>query len=135
MDFIKGLSRTSRYHDSIMVVVDKITKDTQLIPMKSVHKAAKVVEIYMQKIARILEVRNEIILDRDPKFTSNFWTCLLKGFKTALNFSKTYHPKSNRKTERVHQLIEDMLRMYAMDKPSKWEEQIHLVDCFYYNGY
>jgi hypothetical protein len=38
-------------------------------------------------------------------------------------------------TERVNQVIEDMLRMYVMDKPSKWEEYLHLVEFAYNNGY
>jgi hypothetical protein len=39
------------------------------------------------------------------------------------------------KTERVNQVIEDMLRMYVMDKPSKWEDYLHLVEFAYNNGY
>jgi hypothetical protein len=32
-------------------------------------------------------------------------------------------------------VIEDMMRMYVMDKPSKWEDCVHLVGCYYNNGY
>jgi hypothetical protein len=32
-------------------------------------------------------------------------------------------------------VIEDMLRMYVMDKPSKWEDCLHLVEFDYNNGY
>ena len=38
-------------------------------------------------------------------------------------------------TRRTNQIIEDMLRMYVMDKPSKWEYYLHLVDFSYNNGY
>ena len=58
--------------------------------------------------------------DGDPKFTSNFWKGVFKGFITNLNFSTTYHPELDGKTKRVNQVIEDMIRMYVMDKPSKW---------------
>jgi hypothetical protein len=75
------------------------------------------------------------VSDRDPKFTSNFWKGLFNGFGTNLNFSTTYHPESDGKTERVNQVIEDMMRMYVMDKPSKWEDCLHLVDFSYNNGY
>jgi hypothetical protein len=37
--------------------------------------------------------------------------------------------------QRVNQVIEDMLRMYVMDKPSKWEDYLHLVEFSYNNGY
>ena len=36
--------------------------------------------------------------------------------------------------ERVNKVVEDMLRMYVMDKPSKWEEYLHLVEFAYNNG-
>ena len=37
MDFITGLPTTSRQHDSIMVVVDKLTKAAHFIPVKSTY--------------------------------------------------------------------------------------------------
>ena len=38
MDFITGLPRTGKLHDSIMVVVDKLTKAAHFIPLKTTHK-------------------------------------------------------------------------------------------------
>jgi hypothetical protein len=35
----------------------------------------------------------------------------------------------------VNRIIEDMLRMYVMDKASKWEDYLHLVEFAYNNGY
>jgi len=64
-----------------------------------------------------------------------FWKCLFKGFKINLNFNTTYHPKTDGKPERVNQVIEDMLRMYVMEKPYKWEYFLHLVEFSYNNGY
>ena len=50
MDFIKGLPRTGKQHDSIMVVVDKLTKDAHFIPLKTTHKEGNVVDIYMREV-------------------------------------------------------------------------------------
>jgi hypothetical protein len=76
-----------------------------------------------------------IVSDRDPKFTSNFWKGLFKGFRRNLNFSTAYHPESDGQIERVNRVIEDILRMYVMDEPSKWEDYLHLVEFAYNNGY
>jgi hypothetical protein len=76
-----------------------------------------------------------IVSDRDTKFTSNFWRGLFKGFGTNLNFSIAYHPQTDGQIERVNQIIEDMLRMYVMDNPSKWKDYLHLVEFSYNNGY
>jgi hypothetical protein len=50
MDFITGLPRTGKQHDSIMVVVDKLTKDALFIPLKTTHKAANIADIFMREI-------------------------------------------------------------------------------------
>jgi hypothetical protein len=135
MDFITKLPRTNKQHDSIMVVVDKLTKAAHFIPVKLTHKETNIVDVYMREIARLHGIPKTIVSDRDPKFTSNFWKGLFNGFGTNLNFSTTYHPESDGQTERVNQVIEDMLRMYVMDKPSKWEDYLHLVEFSYNNGY
>jgi hypothetical protein len=75
------------------------------------------------------------VSDRAPKFTLKFWKGLFKGFRTNLNFSTAYHPESDGKTERVNQVIKYMIRMYVLDKPSKWEDYLHLVEFSYNNGY
>jgi hypothetical protein len=111
MDFITGLPRKRKQHDAIMVVVDKLTKVAHFIPLKTTHKSTNVVDIYMMEVAQLHGIPNTIVSDRDPKFTSKFWRGLFKGFRTNLNFSTTYHPESDGQTERVNQVIEDMLMM------------------------
>ena len=67
---------TTRQHDSIMVVVDKLTKSTHFMPFKSTHKTYEIVKIFMKEIFRLNGLPKAIISDRDTKFTFNF----LKGF-------------------------------------------------------
>jgi hypothetical protein len=135
MDFITGLPRIGKLHDSIMVVVEKIMKDAHFIPLKTTHKATKVVDIFMKEVARLHEIPKIIVSNRDTKFTSNLWKGLFKGFRTNMNFSTAYHCEFGGQTERVNRMIEDILRMYVMEKPSKWEDYLHLVEFAYSNGY
>jgi hypothetical protein len=72
IDIITGLPRIGKHHDSIMVVVDKLTKAAHFIPLKTTHKAANVVDIYMREVARLHGIPKTIVSDRDPKFTSKF---------------------------------------------------------------
>jgi hypothetical protein len=51
MDFITGLPRTNKKHDSIMVVVDNLTKVAHFIPLKTTHKEVNVFDIYMREVA------------------------------------------------------------------------------------
>jgi hypothetical protein len=80
MDFITMLPMTSEQHNSIMVVVEKLTKDAHFVPVKSMHKATDIAEIYMREIAKLHGMPKEIVSDIDPKFTSNSWKGLFKGF-------------------------------------------------------
>ena len=48
IDFVTKYSMTRKQHDSIMVVVGKLTNDPHFIPIKSTQKAANIEEIYMK---------------------------------------------------------------------------------------
>jgi hypothetical protein len=80
MDFITKLPKTTKQHDSIMVVVDKLTKVSHFIPVKSTHKAANIDDISLREIYRIHGVPKTIVSKRDSKFTSNCWKRIFKGF-------------------------------------------------------
>ena len=80
-------------------------------------------------------IPRKIISDRDSIFTSSFWRELQGAVGTKLNLSTTYHPQTDGQTERVNQVLEDMLRMYVMDNQVKWEEYLHLVEFAYNNGH
>jgi transposase InsO family protein len=64
----------------------------------------------------------KIISDRDSRFTSRFWTSLQSALGIQLNLSTTYHPETDGQTERVNQVMEDMLRMYVMDNQVQWDK-------------
>jgi hypothetical protein len=117
MDFITKLPRKIKQHDFIMVVVDKLTKAAHFIPVKLTDKETNIDDVYMREIDRLHGIPKTIVSDKVLKSTSKFWKKLFNGFGTNLNFSTTYHPELDGKTERVNQVIEDILRMYVMDKP------------------
>jgi hypothetical protein len=72
MDFITKFPRISKQHDYIMVVVEKLTKVSHFIPVKSTHKVIDTAEIYMREISKLHGVPKKIVSDKDSKFTSNF---------------------------------------------------------------
>ena len=125
---------TWRHHDSIMVVVDKLKKAAHFIPVKSTHKTDDIAKIFVKDIFELHGLPKAIVSNRYVKFTSNFWKWLFVDLGTKLNFSTAYHPQTDGQSERVNQVLEDMLRMYVMDKPSKWEDYLHLVEFSYTNG-
>eukprot|EP00253_Pinus_taeda_P004481 PITA_04481 len=135
MDFITGLPRTKRNNDSIFVVVDKLSKAAHFIPVQSTYRAAQIAHIFMQNVFKLHGLPKTIISDRDVKFTSAFWKTLFTELGTQLNFSTAYHPQTDGQTERVNQMVEDMLRAYVMQQPTRWEDYLHLVEFTYNNDY
>jgi hypothetical protein len=114
MDFITRLPTSTRQNDAIMVVVDKLSKSAHFIPIKLTCKAIDIAQVFMKEVFRLHDMPKEIISDRDTKFTSKFWKSLMAGLETKLLFSTAYHPQTDGQTERVNQILEDMLRMHVM---------------------
>jgi transposase InsO family protein len=80
------------------------------------YKGANLAELYIARIVCLHRVPKKIVSDRGTQFTSRFWEKLYEAMDTKLNFNSTYHPQSDGQTERVNQILEDMLR--ACDKKS-----------------
>ena len=78
-----------------MVVVNKLSKATQFIRVKTTYKAVNIVDIFLKQNFQLHGIPKVIISDRDPKFTGNFWKFLFKGLKTTLNFSTSFHRQTD----------------------------------------
>ena len=117
------------------MVIDKLLNPTHFIPVKSTYKIVNIADIFLEEIFRLHGIPKAIILDRDVKFTENFWRYLFSGLETQLNFSTAYYPHIDGQIERVNQIVEDMLQMYVMNNPTKWEDYLHLIEFAYNNGY
>ena len=50
LDFIIGLPRNQNQNDSIMVVVDKLSKEAHFIPVKTTYKDANIADIFLKNI-------------------------------------------------------------------------------------
>lgn len=72
MDFVMGLPCSQAGHDSIWVVVDRLTKSAHFIPVRSTYKVSKLAEEYLKNIVRLHGVPTNIVSDCDPKLTSRF---------------------------------------------------------------
>jgi hypothetical protein len=91
--------------------------------------------VFISEVICLHGLPKKIISDRDSRFTSRFWTSLQSALGTQLNLSTTYHPETDGKTERVNQVMEDMLRMYVMDNQTHWEKYLPLVEFAYNNSF
>ena len=117
MDFVSGLPRSPMNHDSIWVIVDRLTKTAHFIPILMTYSMDRLAELYIQHIVRLHGVPKSIVSDRDTRFTSKFWKSLQNALGTRLRFSSAFHPQTDGQSEITIQILEDMLRACTIDFP------------------
>nr|ABG66083.1 retrotransposon protein, putative, Ty3-gypsy subclass [Oryza sativa Japonica Group] len=135
MDFITGLPRTPSGYDSIWVIVDRLTKSAHFVPVKTTYDGKKLAELYMTHVVCRFGCPKKIVSDRGTQFTSRFWKQLHEALGTDLNFSKAYHQQTDGQTERVNQILEDMLRACALDFKGTWDRCLPYAEFSYNNSY
>ncbi|KAG8488163.1 hypothetical protein CXB51_018403 [Gossypium anomalum] len=135
MDFVSGLPVTPKKKDSIWVIVDRLTKSAHFIPVRTDFSLDKLAELYVSEIVRLHGVPTSIISDRDPRLTSRFWNKLQEALGTKLKFSTAFHPQTDGQSERVIQILEDMLRCCILEFSGNWERYLPLAEFAYNNSY
>jgi hypothetical protein len=135
MDFITGFPRSSRGNDSIWVIVDRLTKVAHFIPVKTTYTSGQLADLYLSRIVSLHGVPKTIVSDRGTQFTSRFWRSLHQALGTKLAFSTAYHPQTDGQTERVNQILEDMLRACVLAYGAKWEDCLPFAEFSYNNSY
>jgi hypothetical protein len=135
MNFIVGLPKTSRHHDSIWVIVDRLTKTAHFLPVHTTHKTEKYVEIYVGQIVRLHGIPKTIVSDTEALFEARFWGQLQKSLGTTMTRSSAYHPRTDGQTERVNQILEDMLRACVLHYGKNWDKCLSLAEFSYNNSY
>jgi transposase InsO family protein len=91
--------------------------------------------LYIENIVRLHGVPSRIVSDRGTQFTSRFWKSLHKAMGTKLDFSSAYHPQTDGQTERVNQILEDLLRACVLTYGKDWEQSLPYAEFSYNNGY
>jgi hypothetical protein len=109
MDFIVGLPRNAKGYDSIWVIIDRLTKIAHFLPVKTYYPVLTYAELYIARILSLHGIPKTIVSDRGPQFVSKLWEELHKSLGTKLLHSSVYHPQTSGQTERVNQILEDML--------------------------
>jgi transposase InsO family protein len=80
-------------------------------------------------------VPKKIVSDRGTQFISKFWEKLHESMDTKLSFSSAYHPQTDGQTERVNQILEDMLRASALKDNQSWDKCLPYAEFSYNNSY
>ena len=135
MDVITGLCHTRRRHDSIWMIVDKMTKSSYFLAVKTIVSGEDYAKFYINETARLREVPFSIISDRGHQFTSYFWKSFRIGLGTEVKINTTFNPQMDGHVERIIQTLEDMLRFCVIDFKGSWDDDFLLIEFSYNNNY
>jgi transposase InsO family protein len=108
--------------------VDRLTKVAHFVPVKVTFGTERLANLYVEHILRLHGAPKSIVSDGGPQFVAKFWRSFHKLMGTTLNYSTTYHPQTDGQTERVNQVLEDMLRACALTYGTDWENSLPFAE-------
>ena len=135
MDFVTDLPLTAAGYDTILVVVDKLSKFTHLIPTTKELTAKECARFVFRDVVKLHGFPEGIISDRDSLFTSKFWKALHNLFGTQLRMSSAYHPETDGQTERQNRVMQDTLRNYVGPMLDDWDVYLPCAEFALNNSY
>ena len=138
MDFIIKLplskdTITDIKYNSILVIVDRLTKYAHFIPWKEKENAKDLAKVILKEIIANHGIPQSIISDRDKLFTSKFWNTWTQQLGTKVKLSTAYHPRTDGQTEQTNQTLEQYLRHYINFKQNNSIDLLPLAQFAYNN--
>ncbi|MBW0550410.1 hypothetical protein O181_090125 [Austropuccinia psidii MF-1] len=114
MDWVTGLVPGGKENfNAFLIIVYRFSKSMRCLPFHKEDTAMDTALLFWNNIISTCGVPKIIISDRDPKFTSEFWTNLYVMLGTKLAFSTAYHSQTDGLAERMIQTVEDILRSFC----------------------
>lgn len=119
--------------DSILVIVERLTKYMIILPYKEASTAEELAYAFLRNVVANHGLPEEIISDRDKLFTSKFWTSLTAMLGVKRKLSTSFHPQTNGGNERLNQIVEAYLRCYVNYQQDNWVQYLPTAQ-FAYNS-
>ncbi|GJT52565.1 reverse transcriptase domain-containing protein [Tanacetum coccineum] len=107
MDFITKLPKTSNEHDTIWVIVDRLTKSAHFIPTRETDSMETLTRLYIKEIVSWHGVPISIISNRDSHFTSRFWQSLQSALGRSIDRGSEIILETTEKIVQIRQRSQD----------------------------
>lgn len=121
LDFVTHLSLTKSGFDCITTYVDRYSKIIHLIPSRGTDSSIDAAEGFFHNIFRLHGLPDSILSDRDPKFTSKFWSHFMPLCGMQLKMSTTRHPQTDGATEIMNMTVGNYLPCYCAYHQRDWD--------------
>ena len=117
MDFVMGLPISTNWkgksYDSILVIIDRLTKIMHYEPVKITIDGPGLAEVIIDIVIRHHGLPNSIITNRGFLFTSKLWSSLYYFLGIKRKLSTAFHSQTNGQTERQKSTMEAYLRAFV----------------------
>jgi len=120
-------------YDSILVVVDKLTKMAHFIPTTEKTTAGGLARLFRDNVWKLHGLPKSIISDRGPQFAAGVMRELNAILGIDSKLSTAFHPQTDRQTERMNQELEQYLRMFIDHQQEQWPEWLGTAEFAYNN--
>lgn len=131
-DFTTDLPISNGY-DSILVVVDRFSKEGRFIPCNKDITAVETATLFKDHVWKLHGLPTMIVSDRGPQFAAKVMQelCKLLGIKSKL--STAFHPQTDGQTERLNRDLQQYLRLFVAEKQNDWSSWLSLAEFSYNN--
>jgi hypothetical protein len=133
MDFIEQLPLSSGF-TSILVVIDRLSKEAVFIPTTDNATAIDVADAFVTHVFAKHGIPLHVSSDRGSEFTSHFFRSLGSLLRMRLHFTSGHHPSANGQVERVNSTLEQYLRIYCNYQQDNWSKLLALAEFAYNNA-
>ena len=120
MDFIGPLPKTAEGYDAVMVVVDKLTRYSLYVSMRTTDDAQTVWTLLNTHVLAHYGAPSVIVCDSHSRFTSHFWESIWACMSTALKRSTAFRPQTDGQTERQNRTLVEALRAFVDELQGNW---------------
>ena len=133
MDFIKKLLSSSEFN-TILVIVDQLTKQTIFIPAHDTIMSANLAHLFVLHVFSKHGIPSHVTSDKSLEFVSNFFQSLDIALNMQLHFTSGYHPEGDGQTKCMNQTLKQYLHVYCNYQQDNWSELLLFAEFAYSNA-
>ena len=126
LDFITSRPKTGDL-TGILVIIDRFSKYATFVPVSKYCSAEETARLFFRNVVKYWGVPQNIVSDRDGRFTGSFWTELFNLLGSQLNISSSYHPQTDGQTERFNGMLEEYLRHFVNANQKNWPQLLDVA--------
>jgi len=110
-----------------MVIMDCFTSYTHRIPLKDAATSEKIFKKLNSTIFDIHGLPLSIVLDQDSRFTSKFWSQMMKSLGTQVWMATQYHHQTNGQVESRIRTLKQLMRTLVNPRQNNWSGAVPAI--------